>query len=234
MSRRVPLFFALATLTSAFLVFQVQPLMSKCVLPWFGGSPAVWTTCMLFFQCTLFLGYLYAHLTTRCFSPRTQGIVHVALVAVALLLLPITPDDAWRPTESQSPTLWILLLLAVHVGLPYFVLSSTGPLLQAWLARSAPESSPYRLYALSNLGSLVALLSYPLVVEPRWSTRQQGQLWSAGFALFAMVCGYLAWRVWVERRSSEQPTTAAASTPAPSTSARLTWLGLAALPSLML
>ena len=122
--------FAAATLVSAFLVFQVQPVISKTVLPWFGGSSAVWTTCMLFFQVLLFFGYAYAHLITRWLTPRFQGLVHFSLLALALLVLPITPAESWKPTGGEHPTTHILLILFMNVGLPYFILSATGPLIR--------------------------------------------------------------------------------------------------------
>ena len=126
--------FAATTLLGAFLVFQVQPVISKCVLPWFGGTPAVWTTCMLFFQLLLFGGYLYAHLLRTFLRPAAQGCVHLVLLSSAALLLPIEPSDAWKPVGTESPILHLLWMLLAHVGLPYFVLSSTGPLVQAWLS----------------------------------------------------------------------------------------------------
>ncbi len=128
------IWFAATTLLGAFLVFQVQPIISKCVLPWFGGTPAVWTTCMLFFQLLLFGGYLYAHLLRTLLAPAAQGAVHLTLLAVAALMLPIEPSDAWKPMGGESPTVYLLWMLIVHVGMPYFVLSSTGPLVQAWLS----------------------------------------------------------------------------------------------------
>ncbi len=186
------LWFAAAIFISAFLVFQVQPIISKTILPWFGGSPGVWTTCMLFFQLLLFAGYAYAHLLTRLLSQRWQGTVHFALLLFALLVLPMTPSTDWKPHGGDDPTLSILLILLANVGLPYFLLSSTGPLLQAWFANRVPDGSPYRLYALSNVGSLAALISYPFLVEPALTTSSQGQIWSLMFCLFATVCGYLA------------------------------------------
>ena len=153
--------YAATILVSAFLVFQVQPIISKTILPWFGGSPAVWTTCMLFFQVVLFGGYAYAHLLTRL-QPAQQGLVHFLLVTTSLLVLPITPDASWKPTGAEDPTFRIIGLLLLNVGMPYFLLSSTGPLIQAWFSRTCEGESPYRLYALSNVGSLAALLTYPL------------------------------------------------------------------------
>lgn len=184
--------FALTTFLSAFLLFQVQPLLSKAILPWFGGSPAVWTVCMLFFQVTLFTGYLYAHLTTRFLSKSGQAVLHVVLLLIATLLGPITPAASWKPGPGDDPTTHILMLLTVCVGLPYFLLSATGPLLQAWFARTKPGVLPYRLYALSNAGSLIALLSYPFAFEPAFDIVRQGQLWSWGFAVFAVCCAVCA------------------------------------------
>jgi hypothetical protein len=184
--------FAATTLLGAFLVFQVQPVISKCVLPWFGGTPAVWTTCMLFFQLLLFAGYLYAHLLRSWFRPVFQGSIHLVLLSTAALSLPIEPSDAWKPTGSESPTLHLLAMLAAHVGLPYFVLSSTGPLVQAWLSYREDSQRVYRLYALSNAGSLGALLSYPFVVEPVLSVSGQSLVWSWMFCGFVLLQGVLA------------------------------------------
>lgn len=156
-SRLLMPFFATTIFTSAFLLFQVQPLISKFILPRFGGSPAVWSTCMLFFQVTLFAGYVYAHLTTQYLSPRWQAGLHIALLLTAVFLLPITPDDSWKPDGSSSPAFRIVALLTMCVGLSYFILSSTGPLLQRWFSLQTPGVSPYRLYALSNIGSLLGV-----------------------------------------------------------------------------
>ena len=174
------------------LLFEVQPILSKFILPWFGGSPMVWTTCMVFFQTVLFGGYLYAHLIQQWFGPRWQAAVHLALLTAAVLLLPIAPDAAWKPLEAGSPTWRIIALLAVSVGLPYFMLSTTGPLVQAWFSRTFPGRSPYRLYALSNIGSLLALLSYPFYVESTWPVGHQTSYWSWGFIAFAALCGITA------------------------------------------
>lgn len=193
------LLFAGTILVSAFLLFQVQPLISKFILPWFGGSPAVWTTCMLFFQLTLFGGYAYAHLLTRFFSNRAQGIIHLSLlvVAVAMALPSIAPAVSWKPIDPSHPTGRIMLLLAATVGVPYFLLSTTGPLVQAWFACTWPGKSPYRLYSLSNVGSLAALLTFPFVFEPAFGSDTQAGMWTAAFALFAVLCGCCA--VWIFR-----------------------------------
>ena len=187
-------------LISAFLLFQVQPLISKMILPWFGGTPAVWTTCMLFFQMLLLGGYTYAHFLVRIRSFVVQAAVHAVLLAVALAVLPITPDASWRPREWSDPTWRIIVILAGSVGLPFFVLSSTAPLVQAWYARATRGASPYRLYALSNAGSLTALLSYPFLIEPWLTTTSQDRIWSLTFGLFAISCLGLFALIWWRAR----------------------------------
>jgi hypothetical protein len=173
-------------LLSAFLLFQVQPLLSKYILPWFGGSPGVWTTCMLFFQVVLFAGYAYAHVLTLL-PHRMQSIIHSVLILAALIFLPISPAETWKPTGTEAPEWRILLLLASTVGLPYFVLSSTSPLVQVWHMRHTGGSNPWRLYALSNIGSLAALLTYPFLFEPALDATQQTWAWSAAFLLLALL-----------------------------------------------
>jgi hypothetical protein len=187
--------FALTVFVSAFLLFQIEPLISKFILPWFGGSPAVWTTCLLFFQVALFCGYAYAHVSTRFLAPRARVVVHCALLGGAVLLLHVAPGEQFKPLNADDPTARILTLLSVTVGLPYFALSSTGPLIQAWFSSVYPNRSPYRLYALSNLGSLLALLSYPFLFEPAFDVLTQARLWSWGFGAFALLCAACAWRV---------------------------------------
>lgn len=191
-SRWTTALFALTTFLSAFLLFQVQPLLSKAILPWFGGSPAVWTVCMLFFQVVLFAGYVYAHLATKHLPRGCQAGLHVVLLAACVLLSRIVPEASWKPGATDDPTLRILALLSVHVGLPYFLLSTTGPLLQAWFVRASPGVSPYRLYALSNVGSLLALLSYPFAFEPAFEIARQGEFWQWGFVAFAVCCSVCA------------------------------------------
>ena len=197
--------FGFLSLLSAFLLFQVQPLISKFILPWFGGSPGVWTTCMLFFQVVLFGGYAYAHFLTRL-PHRWQGIIHAVLVVAALFCLPITPNEAWKPAGDEDPAARILLLLMATVGLPYFVLSSTGPLVQVWFTRATSGGSPWRLYALSNAGSLAALLSYPFFFEVRWDVTGQTWLWSGAFLIFAALSAGIAWRD--RGLQKDQPTSA--------------------------
>ena len=219
---------------SAFLLFQVQPIIAKMVLPWFGGTSAVWTTCMLFFQLVLLAGYAYAHWLNGRRGRLAQAGVHTALLALSLAALPIIPRASWKPSGNENPS-WLLLgLLAVTVGLPYFLLSTTSPLLQAWYARSHKGATPYRLFALSNLASMLALLSYPPLVEPNLPTRAQGQVWSAAYVCFAILCTTLAWsgarwRIPVTAAASE-----AASAEAPAWTVRLLWMGLAGCASTLL
>lgn len=233
----------------ACLLFQVQFILGKQVLPWFGGAPAVWTTCMLFFQVLLLLGYGYAHLVGSRSSPVAQRNIHLAALGLATALLlvrvllwpsPITPSDAWKPAEGDIPSLAILGLLLFTIGLPFLVLSSTGPLLQSWYARCFPGASPYRLYALSNLGSLLGLLSYPFGLEPLLSVTEQGWVWSAGFLVFAVGCASTAMLVGRTAPSSTSDASSPAGAPAreqeapPTARTRLLWLVLAMLASVLL
>ncbi|MHC4867654.1 MAG: hypothetical protein ACYTEX_26585 [Planctomycetota bacterium] len=222
------MFYGLATFVGAFLLFAVQPLFGKYILPWFGGSPEVWTTCMVFFQVLLLGGYAYAHVISR-FGPRAQAVVHIVLLAAALAALPITPEAEWKPHSLGKPILQILLLLTVFIGLPYFVLSSTGPLIQRWFSRARPGSSPYGLYALSNAGSLIALLSYPFVVEPILSRQAQARVWSGGLMCFAALCGYCAVQLWRLPRITDSKAVAIDNdTPRPGLGRQLLWFALPA------
>ena len=235
---------AITIFLSAFLLFQVQPVISKMILPWFGGGPAVWTTCMLFFQVLLLGGYAYAHLLVRGSHSFRPTLLHLILLGLALATLPITPAASWKPVDGWQPTSRILMLLAANIGLPYFLLSSTGPLIQAWYSRVLPAGSPYRLYALSNVGSLGALLTYPFFFEPRLTTNGQGALWSVMFAIFVLLCGGLAIATYLAtRRSSSSATVVSPTTEDSGTSSaeraapvdhRLAWLLLPALASMML
>src|SRR5687767_6107036 len=178
---------------SAFLLFLVQPILAKQILPWFGGAAIVWTLCMVFFQLVLLLGYAYAHWLASRIEARKQAWIHIALLAASLVFLPIAPDASWKPAGDDNPVVRILLLLFATIGLPYFLLSSTSPLVQSWFARAYPGSSPYRLFALSNLASMLALLGYPFLFEPWISGTQQSNWWSVGFVAFVALCAALAW-----------------------------------------
>jgi len=186
--------FPLTILISAALLFLVQPMLAKQLLPFFGGGAAVWTACMLFFQSMLLAGYGYAHLLSRYLKPQQQRLVHSSLLLLALLCLPLLWQETLIPDTAVSPLSAILLLLTVTVGLPYLLLSATGPLLQHWFASRFPLRSPYRLYALSNAGSLGGLLAYPFIMEPLFSLSEQRQYWVIGFVLFTLCCLLLMWR----------------------------------------
>ncbi len=220
---------ALTIFLSAFLLFEVQPLVGKLVLPWFGGSAGVWTTCLLLFQLLLLGGYLYAHTLVRHCTHRQQVGIHGSLLLLALACLPLRLHPAFRPTGPDLPIPRLLGLLAATVGPPYFLLATTGPLVQAWVARRGVV--PYRLFALSNLASMVALLSYPVAVEPFVALRAQTWIWSSGFAAFAGLVFLLALRnarAWLPEPAPES------ATPAPGAGRRLLWIVLAALPSVLL
>ena len=226
--------YAVTIFLSSFLLFLVQPLIARLILPWFGGTAAVWTTCMLFFQCVLLAGYAYAHATTAKLSPRVQAILHTMLLAAAAATLPILPDASWKPEGGGEPISRILLLLAATVGLPYLLVSSTSPLVQAWFSRARPGANPYRLFAVSNFASLLALIGYPLLVEPNLSNGQQIYGWSWMFAAFAVLCASLAWLA-----STAKPVVAGAAlddadAPRPERKDVALWLALSAGGSVML
>ena len=226
--------YALTIFISAVLLFLVQPIVAKQILPWFGGSAAVWTTCLVFFQFLLLFGYAYADWTTRQLQARRQALLHIALLAISLITLPIIADSTWKPAGDEDPTWRILGLLTLTIGLPYFLLSTTGPLVQAWFARSFPGAPVYRLFALSNFGSLLALIAYPFAVEPWISTREQSWTWSAGYLLFVLLCGacalYSAKAVPVAAPAAQ----ASGAGPAPRAGDYAMWLLLAGMGSFML
>jgi SAM-dependent methyltransferase len=224
--------YAATIFLSSFLLFLVQPLIARLILPWFGGTAAVWTTCMLFFQTLLLAGYAYAHGTNAKLSPRGQAILHTALLAAALLTLPIAPSESWKPAGTEEPISTILLVLGATVGLPYLLLASTSPLLQAWFARAKPGADPYRLFAVSNLASLLALVGYPLVVEPLFGNRDQVVWWSILFAVFALLCAGLSWSILgsAEKGRVEEAGHAAP----PRRGDTLLWLALSATGSVLL
>jgi hypothetical protein len=224
---------------SAFLLFLVQPLLAKYILPWFGGSPGVWTTCLLFFQVLLTGGYAYAHFLASRFHARRQAVITAGLLVLTIALLPITPSKKWVLSSVSSPTWHILEILSASIGACYFLLSSTGPLLQSWFSRNWPEASPYRLYTLSNLGSLVAIVSYPLLIEPNLGLDFQTKLWSWIYLLFAALCMACVLTLWRNPHSaataSPSPVAEAAeASGAPGNKDRVMWLCLPALSSTML
>ena len=236
------LLFAVTIFVSAFLLFLVQPIVAKEILPWFGGTAAVWTTCLVFFQTTLLAGYLYADTVVRRLNPRNQVTLHVVLLLLSLAVLPIIPSSGWKPGGAENPSWLILGLLAVTIGAPYFLLSTTSPLVQAWFARARPRESPYRLFALSNLASMLALLGYPFLLEPWSPTRTQAMGWSLGYALFVGLCAAAGWTSIGRSRTpivhAAEPDVAAAPTgeagAAPTLARQILWCTLAATGSLLL
>jgi hypothetical protein len=219
--RITPMLFAVAIFTSASLVFVVQPMVTKLVLPMLGGSPQVWNTAMVFFQAALLAGYGYAHLLQRIASLRTQVMVHLGLLAAAALFLPLSVNGLLGDPDPAAPILWLLGTLALSVGAPFAVLSATAPLLQAWYARlragHADGKNPYVLYAASNLGSFLALLSYPVLIEPLATLSGQRWGWTAGYGLFVALILVMAVTVW-KRRTEAAPEPAQLDRSAP-----LTW-----------
>ena len=222
--------YAATIFLSAFLLFQVQPLIAKFILPWFGGSAAVWSAALLFFQLLLLVGYLYAHCLIRYLKARQQAWVHGALLAGSFATLPIVPASHWKPEGGGDPTLRILLLLGSTIGLPYLLLAATSPLLQAWYLRTRAGAMPYRLFALSNFGSMLALLSYPFVVEPRLALGHQAIAWSCGYVAFGALCAAAAWK----SRQGSALLQSSASVTAPGIGTTLLWIGLAACASTLL
>ncbi len=193
--------FSMTLFMSAFLLFGVQLMVAKMILPLLGGSPAVWNTCQFFFQGTLLLGYAYAHLSTRYLGTCRQAIAHSLLLFLPLITLPITLSKTGFPPENANPIPWLLGLLVLSVGLPFFVVATSAPLIQKWLAETDHPSSqePYFLYSASNLGSLLGLVSYPLLIEPNLSLSEQSFLWTAGYGiliLFTLSCAVCLWKFY--------------------------------------
>lgn len=222
--------YAATIFLSAFLLFQVQPLIAKFILPWFGGSAAVWSAALLFFQLVLLAGYFYAHLLIRFLKAKQQLALHATLLTASLATLPIIPAAHWKPSGGDDPTARILLLLAATVGLPYMLLSATSPLLQAWYLRTHAGAMPYRLFALSNFGSMLALLSYPVLIEPKLALGRQAIVWSFAFGAFAALCALAGWR----SREGVDPIQSAENAQRPSLGSMLLWIGLAACASTLL
>jgi hypothetical protein len=235
--------YAVTIFASAFLLFQVQLIIGKYVLPWFGGSPSVWNTCLLLFQILLLLGYLYVYVVSTRLTTRWQTRLHLAFLLASLAGLavtahrwqsPITPSAVWKPVSGGSPEWQVILVLGVSVGFPFLILSTTGPMLQVWLSRTQ-LAAPYRLYALSNVGSLLGLLSYPFLEERFLLLRSQAWVWSASYGLFLLAYGACTWVL--QRHSSTIESSLVRGDKAgkkPEKSSQLMWLALAACASAML
>src|SRR5271157_2742743 len=223
---------------SAALLFLVEPMMAKMALPMLGGAPAVWNTCLVFFQAVLLIGYLYAYAVTKWLSRRAQIALHIALALTPLAVLPLHIPMGWEPPSQSSPVLWILGMLSVAVGLPFFLLSSSTPMLQRWFSQSGHKSArdPYFLYAASNAGSLAGLLGYPLLLEPTLRLSEQSHLWSYGYAAFLVLtvaCGALVWRARPEIAAVQNAAREADSEADRGTAwrQRRRWIALAFVPS---
>jgi SAM-dependent methyltransferase len=227
-----PALFAATAFASAALVFLIEPMVARLVLPELGGSPAVWNTSLAFFQAALLAGYAYAHLLQRLRRLRAQAAVHLLALAAAGAVLPLRLHEPFGPPSPTHPIVWLLTVLTASIGAPFAVLSATAPLVQAWRARASdPQATgePYGLYAASNLGSLLALLAYPAVVEPALALRAQTAVWSAGYGLFAILIAVLA--TFAARGSSGTGEARPEAARRSAMRERLVWLALAALPS---
>lgn len=234
------LLFSLAMFLSALLLFLVQPMFAKMALPLLGGTPAVWNTCMVFYQAVLLAGYAYAHWSAQFLGVRRQALLHLALLAAVLAVLPIEAARGWTPPAAGNPVPWLLMLLAVSVGLPFFVLSATAPMLQKWFAQTPHPAAPdpYFLYGASNLGSMAALLSYPVLVEPYLRLARQSWAWAGGYLLFALLLALCALVLWKSPRPMAEPAASGApenpAAPPPAMSRRLWWVVLSLVPSSLL
>jgi hypothetical protein len=236
----MPVLFAVTLFVSATLLFLVQPMIAKMILPKLGGTPAVWNTCMVFFQAALLAGYTYAHVTTTWFGVRRQALIHLVLLLVPLAVLPIAVSADWAPPADANPIPWVLGLLVVSAGLPFFLISTSAPLLQKWFANTGHPSGkdPYFLYAASNLGSMLALIAYPAIMEPSFPLFDQSRYWTVGYTVLVVLTALCAWALW---RSGNPATGTAqlgdteadakeAATP-PTWPTRLHWIALAFVPS---
>ncbi|GAB6141430.1 fused MFS/spermidine synthase [Methylosoma difficile] len=237
-SRALPLIlmFACTLFISASLMFVLQPLFGKLLLPLLGGSPAVWNTCMVFYQSVLFFGYLYAHLVSTRLQARQQILVHGLVLLLSFVALPVAlPDDLQPPTEG-NPSFWLLWILLLSIGLPFFVVSTTSPLLQKWFAQSGHKNSddPYFLYAASNVGSLLALLAYPFVIEPQVGLAAQQSFWSIGFVLLCLLVAACATVLWKNQAAGAVATADDNAPPPLSVATQAYWLALAFVPSSLL
>src|SRR5829696_1594799 len=230
------LLFGVTIFVSSALLFSIQPMIAKMLLPLLGGTPAVWNTCMLFFQAVLLCGYAYALLVSR-WPLKRQLIAQLALLCLAFISLPIGLSSYWTNSvpPTGNPSLWLLMCLAASVGLPFFIVSSNSPLLQKWFSRTSTESArdPYFLYSASNAGSLIALLAYPALMEPFFTLRAQGRLWTAVYAVLVLLIALHTVRLWQSRASSTETAKIVSETDEsqPSLNRRLRWLLLAFAPS---
>ncbi|MGD0898361.1 MAG: hypothetical protein ABR915_11035, partial [Thermoguttaceae bacterium] len=187
---------------SATLLFAVEPMFAKMVLPRLGGSPSVWNTCLVFYQAALLAGYVYAHVAVNWLGARRHAVLHLVLLALPCLVLPIAVAHVWTGLATSHPAAWLLVVMTVSVGLPFFCVSATAPVLQAWFTATGHRSAkdPYFLYAASNLGSMLGLAAYPLVLEPRLTLAQQSRWWTAGYGLLTVMIAGCAAMLWLRGR----------------------------------
>ena len=237
------IYYILSIFLSAFLLFQVQPMIARYILPWFGGTPAVWSTVQLFFQVFLTGGYAYTTWLIGRVSAKKQGWIHLGLLAASVVLVallgatwpsPITPDASWKPLSVDTPIWDIFKLLTVCVGVPYFLLSTNSPLTQAWFSRALPGRSPYWLYALSNIGSLLGLVAYPFLIEPNLTLKNQGWAWTVGYGLFVLLAAYGAIRSTRDQATAPETPKTAEKAPVsakPSFQLHVLWILLSAIAS---
>lgn len=228
--------YAVTILLSAGLLFVIQPLFARMVLPLLGGSPAVWNTALVFYQAILLVGYTYAHLLTRWLNFRRQIVVHILVLLLPVLIIPIHIPPGWTPPTTHSPLLWLLALLGVAVGLPFFVVSTSSPLLQKWFTgmEHPAGADPYFLYAASNLGSMVGLLSYPFLIEPSLHLADQSKLWALGYLGLVILiagCGVTLWRAQRAQLAPEQTQADQTDQENLTLRRRLRWILLAFVPS---
>lgn len=244
---RTRLPFAIAIFSGSFLLFQVQPILARYILPWFGGTTALWTTCMLFFQVVLLMGYLYSHTLSTKLQSKTQARVHSLVLAITAVVLaantllwksPLLPGAGWRPSSPEHPILHVLAILSMAVGTAFLVLSSTGPLMQHWFSGASSGESPYRLYSLSNLGSLLGLVTYPILFEPVLGLHTQALIWCAGYAVFLGSSVFCVLRLRDRSTLGGGPESVSDEEsflePAPTTSTQILWFLLSGVASLML
>ena len=237
-------YFILNIFLSAFLLFQIQPIIAKYILPWFGGTPAVWTTVQMYFQILLTAGYAYANWMIGRTRENRREYVHIILILITFLQIvamgflwksPVTPDISWRPQGNSFPILAIFILLTISVGPAYFLLSTNSPIMQAWFNRAFPKRSPYALYALSNTGSLLALITYPIFVEPNTILYVQGWYWAAGFLIFAALTIFGAIKsIRTIEIANEPILSAIESRPVPDGKTQILWLLLSGCASILL
>jgi hypothetical protein len=225
--------FALALTLSSALLFVIEPMLGKLLLPALGAAPAVWTTCMLFFQAALLVGYAYAHAAAAWLGPRRQAAVHVAALGIAAATLPVTIDVSGATANESGPVTWLLRALAGSAGLPFLLVAATAPALQVWFAALGARGSedPYFLFAASNFGSLAGLLAYPLLVEPTWTLGEQSRLWSLAYGFLIGVVAACAFLLWNARRSPPAPGNQGAGVEDVDASRRARWVALSFAPS---